>query len=101
MIQAQFTLVGYTRKNGGWYFAHCPSLDLTTQGRTLAEAKQNLEEASEFFIISCLERGTLDQALKELGFVKVQAQHFRMPHNGFKMVIPIPMRFDKPQPCPA
>ena len=37
--------------------------------RTPAEARRNLVEASELFVISCVERGTLDQALKELGFV--------------------------------
>ena len=89
------------RKKGGLVFRPLPSTDITTQGRSIAEAKQNLMEASEFFFISCLERGTLDNALRELGFVKVQAHLQRVPHNGFKMVIPIPMRFSKPQPCPA
>jgi predicted RNase H-like HicB family nuclease len=102
MIQAQYTLIGCTRREGGWFFAHCPPLDITTQGRTLAEAKQNLQEAAGLFIISCIERGTLDAALRELGFVKVEAQlQARMPANAFKMVIPVPMRFQKPSPCPA
>jgi predicted RNase H-like HicB family nuclease len=64
-VQAQFNLFGVVKRQGDWYIAHCPPLDITTQGRTLAEAKKNLVEASELFIVSCFERGTLDQALKE------------------------------------
>jgi len=66
-IQAEFKLFGTVKREGGWYVAHCPPLDVTTQGRSAAEAKENLREASELFIVSCLERGTLDQALRELG----------------------------------
>ena len=86
-IQAEFQLFGHIKRQGKWYVAYCPPLDLTTQGHTLEEARKNLIEASELFIISCLERSTLDQALKELGFVKfggpktapIQAGAFRFP----------------------
>ena len=97
----QFNLFGVAHREGGVYFAHCPPLDITTQGRTLSEARDNLIEASELFVISCLERGTLDQALRELGFVKVQAAVSRRPANSFPMSIPIPLRFQRPNPCPA
>lgn len=70
-VQAEFNLFGTVRREGRWYIAHYPPLDLSSQGRTLAEAKQNLIEASQLFLMSCIERGTLDQALKELGFVHV------------------------------
>lgn len=101
MIQAHFTLFGCAKREGDWYIAHCPPLDLSSQGRTIGEAKENLMEAAEFFFISCIERGTLDQALKELGFVKVGEWNRGVPHNAFKMVIPIPMRFQKSDPCLA
>lgn len=101
MIKAQYTLFGCTKRDGDWFVAYCPPLDITTQGRTLAEAKQNLEEAASFFIISCIERGTLDQALRELGFVKVENQTVRPRQNSFEMTIPVPMRFQKPQQCHA
>src|SRR5580658_3432246 len=94
LIQAQFTLIGCTKREGDWFIAYCPPLDITTQGRDEAEAKGNLKEAASLFIISCIERGTLDQALRELGFVRV-GNHAapRRPHNSFEMVIPVPMRF--------
>ena len=82
----QFNLFGVVKHEGAWYIAHCPPLDITTQGKTSAQARQNLAEASELFIISCLERGTLDQALKELGFVSVQKVIAQRPENTFPMV---------------
>jgi len=67
-IEAQFQLFGILKKEGGWYIAHCPPLDVATQGRTEAEAKENLIEACELFVTSCFERGTFEQALDELGW---------------------------------
>jgi predicted RNase H-like HicB family nuclease len=97
----QFNLFGVVRRDGDLYFAHCPPLDVTTQGKTQAEARNNLIEATELFVISCVERGTLDQALRELGFVKVQAKINRRPANSFAMNIPIPLRFQRSSLCPA
>jgi len=42
MVKAEFTLFGVMKREGDWYIAHCPPLDLTTQGKTLAAAKKNL-----------------------------------------------------------
>lgn len=95
-IQVAFNLFGTVKREGDWFVAYCPPLDLTTQGRTPSEAKRNLMEASELFIISCLERGTLDQALIELGFVPAKRAPERLPENAFKMVIPVPLRFQNP-----
>ena len=100
MVQAKFMLFGVTKREGDWYFAHCPPLDITTQGRTLTEAKKNLIEASELFLVSCLERGTLDQALRELGFVPLKAKPKNVP-NAFPIDIPVPFGFEKALQCHA
>jgi predicted RNase H-like HicB family nuclease len=97
-VKAEFTLFGVMKREGDWYIAHCPPLDLTTQGKTLAEAKKNLIEASELFITSCFERGTLDQALKELGFVSLNAKPTNVA-NAFPITIPVPFGFEKSMPC--
>ena len=94
-------LFGTLKRQGDWYIARCPSLDITTQGRTASEARRNLVEASELFLISCLDRATLDQALKELGFVRVQKGVARRPENSFPMVIPVPLRFQRNSQCHA
>jgi len=97
-VQANFMLFGVVKREGDWYIAHCPPLDVASQGRTLAEAKANLIEASELFITSCLERGTLEQAMKELGFVPSKAKPRNVP-NAFPIAIPIPFSFEKADPC--
>ena len=56
------------KKEGKWFIAACPVLDVYSQGTTDAKAKKNLIEALQLFIESCYERGTLDQVLKESGF---------------------------------
>lgn len=77
-----------------------PLLDMSTQGRTLAEAIKNLVEAPQLFIVSCFERGTLDQALKELGFVPLKAKPLDLP-SAFPMAVPVPLGFVKNLPCLA
>jgi predicted RNase H-like HicB family nuclease len=94
-VQAEFNLFGTIKRAGRWYIAHCPPLDLSTQGKTISEAKENLLEASQLFLMSCVERGTLDQALKELGFVPVKHGGKRLPANAFAMNISIPFRLEK------
>src|ERR1017187_9953785 len=53
-VQAEFRLFGTLKREGEWYIAHCPPLDITTQGRTEEEAKKNLIEASELFVVSSM-----------------------------------------------
>lgn len=54
-------------KRKKWYLASCPILDVHSQGETEVQAKKNLVEALSLFLISCLERDTLDTVLKSCG----------------------------------
>ena len=84
-VGIEFKAFFTVKKEGDWYIAHCPPLDVTSQGKTLTEARSNIVEACQLFLISCLERGTLDRALLELGWFKQprrvppQAEHFSVP----------------------
>jgi predicted RNase H-like HicB family nuclease len=102
-IQCHFQLFGNIKKQGKWYIAHCPPLDLSTQGKTAKEAQDNLIEASQLFIISCLERGTLDQALKELGFIPIKgkASSDPIPRGSFSFPVPIPLMLQRQAECHA
>ena len=55
-----------------WVLASCPILDVHSQGDTEDEAKENLIEALHLFFLSCLERGTLDDVMRECGFVPTE-----------------------------
>ncbi len=103
-IEAEFRLFAILKQKGGWYVAHCPPLDITTQGRTEQEARQNLIEASELFVTSCFERGTFEQALRELGWhivsgnvVKAgEMQPSSVPAGAFRFPVPVPFGFENP-----
>src|ERR1700756_4154166 len=97
-VQAEFKLFGIIKYEDGWYIAYCPPLDITTQGKTEREARANLIEASELFVRSCFERGTFEQALRELGWHLVGGAVTRrgekhlpvLPAGAFRFPIPIP-----------
>lgn len=78
------------KQEGRWYVAACFPLDLYTQGNTEDEAVNNLVEALQLFIESCYERGTLEKALKDLGF-KPSHKHAK-PHDGDRVIsVPLPL----------
>jgi predicted RNase H-like HicB family nuclease len=97
----EFKLSGTIKRKGQWYLAYCPSLDISTQGRTKAETKKNLKDASELFLISCLERGTFDQALRELGFSPMQGEAPEIGPGEFPFHIPIPLISARGSQCPV
>jgi predicted RNase H-like HicB family nuclease len=63
----EFRLPARVRKKGKWYVSSCPALDVHSQGRTSAEARQNLADALAFFLESCFERGTVADVLRAAG----------------------------------
>lgn len=69
------------------WVAGCPALDLFSQGRTEKDAKHFLVKAIEIWVEDCLERGTLDEALREVGFDKVHSEALR-PGDEHITVIP-------------
>lgn len=62
------------RDTGSRWVTGCPALDLYSQGKTKDEAKRSLEEAIGLWVEDCLERGTLEQALREVGFHRVHPE---------------------------
>lgn len=67
-VRVDFHFYGTLQREGSWWVAHCPSLDVASQGETRERAQANLREAVQMFIESCSARGTLFDALHELGF---------------------------------
>ena len=43
------SLTAVITHEGEWYVAHCPELDVVSQGRTVEEARDRLTEALELF----------------------------------------------------
>lgn len=83
-------------KRERWYVASCPSLDVVSQGDTIKKAKENLSEAVSLFLISCLERGTLEQVLKAGGFRPTgRKRQVGIGHKGQYINVPIELLSDK------
>ena len=57
------------KKRKKWFLASCTVVDMHSQGETEKEAKDNLIEALTLFFVSCFERGTLDNVLKDCGLM--------------------------------
>ena len=55
------------RETRNRWIAICPRLDVVTQGTSAEDAKHQLDEAVHGWFEDCIERGTLEQALRECG----------------------------------
>lgn len=57
-------------KEGNKYIAYSPSLDLSTCGDTIKQAKAHFQEAVDIFLKEVKEMGTLENVLLECGWEK-------------------------------
>ena len=67
----QFNLPITVLREGKKFIAYTPALDLSTSGNTFKQVKKRFGEAVSIFFEETLKRGTLDQALSELGWQKI------------------------------
>ena len=87
------------KKRKKWYLASCSPLDVHSQGETERLAKKNLREAISLFLISCFERGTLDEVLKECGFeAYTEQKKLTVPRQDY-ISIPLPMLINEEKSC--
>lgn len=49
-------LTALIHREGDWYVALCPELDVVSQGATVEDARRNLQEALELFLEVASER---------------------------------------------
>ena len=61
-------LTGTLFKDGNYWVAYCPELNVSSFGNTQKEAKAALNEALQLFLEDITDRGTMYEALKELGW---------------------------------
>ena len=59
-------------KKNRW-LAVCPSIGVASQGADREDAMRSLREAVELWFESCIERGVLDQAMRETSFRPLSA----------------------------
>ncbi len=71
MIAVKLRLSAFVRRVNDIWESVCPTLAVYSQGDSEAEAKENLQEAVELWMESCLERNTLSASLEELGWHRI------------------------------
>lgn len=68
--QFEFGLPVSILKEGDSFIAYTPALDLSTVGDTLEQAQERFTEAVQLFFEELTEKGTINEALTELGWQK-------------------------------
>jgi predicted RNase H-like HicB family nuclease len=96
-IQFEANLPVVFKESGKYIVACCPILDVLSQGKNQREAKKNLVEALNLFIISCYEHGTLDEVMKECGFKASKSEHIKKyPKSKMRDTINVQIPFLSP-----
>lgn len=84
-ITLSVTLRAFVRRDTrSRWIAICPRLGVASQGPDEGAAKHSLDEAVQLWFESCIERGVLDQALKEASFFPLLAG--QIPTEGAERV---------------
>ncbi len=79
-------------KEGKYFIAYTPVLDLSTSGKSYKEAKLRFNEAVQIFFEELIEKGTLEKVLADLGWQKVQKQWtppLLIGHESARVSIPL------------
>ena len=79
IVNYQISIPVQIIKEDNIFVAYTPALELCTQGDTYEEAEQMLGEAINIFFEECIERGTLEQVLKDCGWTKVAQKNQWIP----------------------
>ncbi|PIS14935.1 hypothetical protein COT64_00040 [Candidatus Shapirobacteria bacterium CG09_land_8_20_14_0_10_39_12] len=61
-------------KEGKYFIAYTPVLDLSTSGRSFEKAKERFGKVVQIFFEELLEKGTLDEVLGDLGWRKIKKE---------------------------
>ncbi|RYD54876.1 MAG: hypothetical protein EOP56_18075 [Sphingobacteriales bacterium] len=64
----ELTLSVLVFQQGDFYVAYCPSLELSSYGETVQDAKEAFDEAMNSYIEDCHANGTLQQDLVQHGW---------------------------------
>lgn len=63
-----YNLPVFIIKEGKNYIAYTPALDLSTSGKDYEEVRKRFHEIVNIFFEEIVKKGTMEEALKELGW---------------------------------
>lgn len=61
-------------REGEYFIAHTPALDISTSGSSYDEVRRRFKEVVEIFFEETVRKGTLGDVLREFGWTRVQKQ---------------------------
>jgi len=61
-------------KEGKYFVAYTPALDLSTSGKSFKEVKRRFSEVVNIFFEELFKKGTLGEVLQELGWRKIHKE---------------------------
>lgn len=94
MITLQVRLRAFVRKETkARWIAVCPSVAVASQGNSVDDAKRSLRDAVELWFESCIERGVLDQAMREVNF-RPLANGEELPPDQERVLVNLPEEDD-------
>jgi predicted RNase H-like HicB family nuclease len=70
-LTKKFRLPVLIFREGKYFIAYSPVLDLSTSGKDYEEARRRFQEVVEIFFEELIKKGTLKEVLKELGWQKI------------------------------
>ena len=79
-------------KEGKFFIAYTPALDISTSGKTYAEVKQRFDEVVKIFFEEIIDKGTFKEVLQELGWRKIHTEWLPPPivaHEAEEIRIPL------------
>jgi hypothetical protein len=76
-IEVRVTVIEFHEDN--LYFIYSPTLDITGYGKTKREAAQSYSETLEEFVRYTVNKGTVFQELKRLGWVVKSKENIKAP----------------------
>jgi predicted RNase H-like HicB family nuclease len=74
MMNLSFKLPVSIFKEGKYFIAYTPVLDLSTSAKTYESVQGRFAEIVNIFFEEVIKKGTLDEVLKNLGWQKVKKQ---------------------------
>jgi len=80
-------------REGKYFVAYTPALDLSTSGKSFEEVKRRFDELVKIFFEEIIKNGTLPEVLQELGWRKIEKTWSPPPiiaHEAERIKIPLP-----------
>ncbi len=87
ILELQFNVLVF--QEGEYFVAYCPSMQLSSYGNTIEEAKEGFDEVMDAYIENCKENNSLREDLLKIGWSIDMSNHSKAePPSNIDLNIP-------------